>query len=175
VKSPFLEIFRSPRNFLVATGLKISEVSWVYMLTVFVVVYTTTKLALTNCASRCSCRVWYARMIAAPAAHITSSSACPAARSVSRPKRRRPVLAFADEFDAVMFAFPRERIDGKFLHGHALATCPAETQAQLLNGEHIGPVEVGPDERFTDSAGRGSTGGDGIGHRRTTIGRGDAQ
>ena len=85
------------------------------------------------------------------------------------------MLAFAGEFDAVMFAFPRERIDGKFLHGHALATCPAEAQAQLSNGEQIGFVEVGPDERFTGSAGRGSTGGVGIGHRRTIIGRGDAQ
>jgi len=32
----------------VAVGLKISEVSWVYMLTVFVVVYATTKLGLTR-------------------------------------------------------------------------------------------------------------------------------
>jgi MHS family shikimate/dehydroshikimate transporter-like MFS transporter len=43
--SPLIEmVLRSPRNFLVAIGLKISEVSWVYMLTVFVVVYATTKL-----------------------------------------------------------------------------------------------------------------------------------
>lgn len=48
VKSPFLEIVRSPRNFLVAIGLKISEVSWVYMLTVFLVVYATTTLGLTK-------------------------------------------------------------------------------------------------------------------------------
>jgi MHS family shikimate/dehydroshikimate transporter-like MFS transporter len=34
------------RTFLIAVGLKISEVSWVYMLTVFVVVYATTKLNL---------------------------------------------------------------------------------------------------------------------------------
>jgi hypothetical protein len=104
-----------------------------------------------------------------------SSSACAAARSVRHPKQRRPVLAFAGEFDAVMFAFPRERIDGKFLHGHALATFPAEVQAQLSNGEQIGLVEVGADERFTDSACRGSTGGVGIGHRHTIISRGDAQ
>ncbi|HUA53189.1 MAG TPA: MFS transporter [Candidatus Sulfotelmatobacter sp.] len=45
--NPFLEaILRSPRSFLVALGLKISEVSWVYMLTVFVVVYATTRLGL---------------------------------------------------------------------------------------------------------------------------------
>ncbi|MGA7807330.1 MFS transporter [Bradyrhizobium sp.] len=34
------------KTFLIAVGLKLSEVSWVYMLTVFVVVYATTKLAL---------------------------------------------------------------------------------------------------------------------------------
>jgi MHS family shikimate/dehydroshikimate transporter-like MFS transporter len=33
-------------TFLIAVGLKLSEVSWVYMLTVFVVVYATTKLGL---------------------------------------------------------------------------------------------------------------------------------
>jgi hypothetical protein len=86
-----------------------------------------------------------------------------------------PLLASAGKFNAVMFAFPRERIDGKFLHGHALATCPAEAQAQLSNSEQIVFVEVGPDERFTDSAGSGSTGGIGIGHRRTIIGREDAR
>jgi MHS family shikimate/dehydroshikimate transporter-like MFS transporter len=47
VRSPFVEmILKSPHSFLVATGLKLSEVSWVYMLTVFVVVYATTKLGL---------------------------------------------------------------------------------------------------------------------------------
>jgi MHS family shikimate/dehydroshikimate transporter-like MFS transporter len=47
VRSPLLElIFRNPRSFLVAIGLKISEVSWVYMLTVFVVVYATSRLGL---------------------------------------------------------------------------------------------------------------------------------
>ena len=45
--NPFLEmIFTDPRNFLVAVGLKISEVSWVYILTVFVVIYGTTALKL---------------------------------------------------------------------------------------------------------------------------------
>ena len=34
------------KTFLIAVGLKLSEVSWVYMLTVFVVVYATTKLTL---------------------------------------------------------------------------------------------------------------------------------
>jgi MFS transporter, MHS family, shikimate and dehydroshikimate transport protein len=47
VRSPFFEmLFKNPSSFLIATGLKLSEVSWVYMLTVFVVVYTTTKLGL---------------------------------------------------------------------------------------------------------------------------------
>jgi MHS family shikimate/dehydroshikimate transporter-like MFS transporter len=45
--NPFFEaVFKSPRAFLVSLGLKLSEVSWVYMLTVFVVVYATTKLGL---------------------------------------------------------------------------------------------------------------------------------
>lgn len=45
--NPFVEaIFKNPRAFFVALGLKISEVSWVYMLTVFVVVYATTKLGM---------------------------------------------------------------------------------------------------------------------------------
>jgi MHS family shikimate/dehydroshikimate transporter-like MFS transporter len=49
VRSPFFEmIFKNPRSFLVAVGLKLSEVSWVYMLTVFVVVHATTKLGLSK-------------------------------------------------------------------------------------------------------------------------------
>ncbi|HUC49167.1 MAG TPA: MFS transporter [Xanthobacteraceae bacterium] len=47
VPAPFFEmILKQPYNFLIATGLKLSEVSWVYMLTIFVVVYATTKLGL---------------------------------------------------------------------------------------------------------------------------------
>lgn len=47
VRSPFFEmVLKHPRSFLVAIGLKLSEVSWVYMLTVFVMVYTTTKLGI---------------------------------------------------------------------------------------------------------------------------------
>ena len=47
--SPFLEtILRNPRSFLVAIGLKISEVSWVYILTIFAVVYATTKLGVSK-------------------------------------------------------------------------------------------------------------------------------
>ncbi|GGI18317.1 MAG: MFS transporter [Oxalicibacterium faecigallinarum] len=46
-KTPVLDvIFKHPKTFLVAIGLKISEVSWVYMLTVFMVVYATTNLGL---------------------------------------------------------------------------------------------------------------------------------
>ena len=46
-RNPFFEvIFKNPKTFLIAIGLKISEVSWVYILTIFVVVYATTKLAL---------------------------------------------------------------------------------------------------------------------------------
>ena len=48
-KNPFFEvIFKNPKTFLIAVGLKISEVSWVYILTIFVVVYATTKLALSR-------------------------------------------------------------------------------------------------------------------------------
>jgi MHS family shikimate/dehydroshikimate transporter-like MFS transporter len=46
-KNPFSEVVtKNARSFLIAVGLKLSEVSWVYMLTVFVVVYGTTKLSL---------------------------------------------------------------------------------------------------------------------------------
>jgi MHS family shikimate/dehydroshikimate transporter-like MFS transporter len=37
---------KNTKSFLIAVGLKLSEVSWVYMLTVFVVVYATTKLGM---------------------------------------------------------------------------------------------------------------------------------
>jgi MFS transporter, MHS family, shikimate and dehydroshikimate transport protein len=37
---------KNAKSFLIAVGLKLSEVSWVYMLTVFVVVYATTRLNL---------------------------------------------------------------------------------------------------------------------------------
>jgi MHS family shikimate/dehydroshikimate transporter-like MFS transporter len=46
-KSPVVDaIVKNPRAFLSAIGLKLSEVSWVYMLTVFIVFYATTKLGL---------------------------------------------------------------------------------------------------------------------------------
>jgi len=44
-KNPVGEaVAKNAKTFLIAVGLKLSEVSWVYMLTVFVVVYATTKL-----------------------------------------------------------------------------------------------------------------------------------
>ena len=46
-RNPFVEaILMNPRSFLVAVGLKISEVSWVYILTIFIVVYATSQLNL---------------------------------------------------------------------------------------------------------------------------------
>ena len=46
-KNPFVEaVFHHPRSFLVAVGLKLSEVSWVYILTIFIVVYATAQLGL---------------------------------------------------------------------------------------------------------------------------------
>jgi MHS family shikimate/dehydroshikimate transporter-like MFS transporter len=45
--NPFGEaVGQNTKAFLIAVGLKLSEVSWVYMLTVFVVVYATTRLGL---------------------------------------------------------------------------------------------------------------------------------
>ena len=47
LSSPVLSVLtHHPRTFLVAVGLKLSEVSWVYLLTVFVVVYATTSLGM---------------------------------------------------------------------------------------------------------------------------------
>ena len=46
-RQPMLEVFRLvPRDVLIAIGMKISEVAWVYVLTVFSIVYGTTKLGL---------------------------------------------------------------------------------------------------------------------------------
>jgi MFS transporter, MHS family, shikimate and dehydroshikimate transport protein len=46
-KAPLLEVvLRHPRAFFVAVGMKISEVAWVYVLTVFCLVYATTILHL---------------------------------------------------------------------------------------------------------------------------------
>lgn len=46
-RRPMLEVFaRVPRAVLIAIGMKISEVAWVYVLTVFSIVYATTRLGL---------------------------------------------------------------------------------------------------------------------------------
>lgn len=46
-RMPFLEvILGQPRTFLIAVGLKVSEVAWVYLLTVFSIVYATGTLGL---------------------------------------------------------------------------------------------------------------------------------
>jgi len=46
-KAPLLEVIKqNPRPFLIAVGMKISEVAWVYVLIVFSVFYCTTKLGL---------------------------------------------------------------------------------------------------------------------------------
>lgn len=46
-KAPVIEVIkRNPRPFLIAVGIKISEVAWVYVLIVFSVFYCTTKLGL---------------------------------------------------------------------------------------------------------------------------------
>lgn len=44
-KNPFFEaLLKNPKSFLVAVGLKISEVCWVYILTIFLVIYATSNL-----------------------------------------------------------------------------------------------------------------------------------
>ena len=46
-RNPFIEaIFKNPRSLLLAVGLKISEVSWFYILNIFIVVYATSQLNL---------------------------------------------------------------------------------------------------------------------------------
>lgn len=39
-------LFKNAKNFFTAVGLKLSEVSWVYIITVFIVFYATSKLAI---------------------------------------------------------------------------------------------------------------------------------
>lgn len=47
VELPVLEVFRKDwRNFLIAVGLKVSEVAWIYILTVFLVYYAATELRI---------------------------------------------------------------------------------------------------------------------------------
>src|ERR1700722_3422627 len=48
-RMPLVEVVaKQPRNFLIAIGLKISEVAWVYVLTVFSIVYATGTLGLSR-------------------------------------------------------------------------------------------------------------------------------
>jgi len=96
VPSPFVEmVLRSPRNFLVAIGLKISEVSWVYMLTVFVVVYATTKLGLSKSLM----------LNAISLAALIELATIPLFGHLSDRYGRRPLYFFGVSF-TVLFAFP---------------------------------------------------------------------
>jgi MFS transporter, MHS family, shikimate and dehydroshikimate transport protein len=46
---PLLEVIaQQPKAFFIAVGMKVSEVAWVYMLTVFSIVYATSKLGLSR-------------------------------------------------------------------------------------------------------------------------------
>ncbi len=46
-RAPLLDVLlRQPRTFLIAVGMKVSEVAWVYVLTVFSIVYATARLGL---------------------------------------------------------------------------------------------------------------------------------
>jgi MHS family shikimate/dehydroshikimate transporter-like MFS transporter len=46
-RAPVLEVIsKTPKSFFVAIGMKVSEVAWVYVLTVFTIVYATGKLGL---------------------------------------------------------------------------------------------------------------------------------
>jgi MHS family shikimate/dehydroshikimate transporter-like MFS transporter len=46
-RMPIVEVLRNDwKNFLIAVGLKITEVAWVYILTVFIVFYASSRLAL---------------------------------------------------------------------------------------------------------------------------------
>ena len=48
-RRPLLEVIaRHPKAFFIAVGIKVSEVAWVYVLTVFTIVYATSKLGLSR-------------------------------------------------------------------------------------------------------------------------------
>ena len=94
--SPFMETMRRDwRSFLIAVGLKISEVSWVYILTVFVVVHATKTLGLPRSL------LLNAIVIAALIEVIT----IPFFGWLSDKIGRRP-LYFAGTLFTVCFAFP---------------------------------------------------------------------
>ncbi len=95
-KNPFLDaVFRNPKNFLIAVGLKICEVSWVYMLTVFMVVYAVNNLGLPKSL------MLNAIMIAAAIEIIT----IPLFGYLSDRIGRRPFY-FAGTIFTFLFAFP---------------------------------------------------------------------
>ena len=95
-RNPLAEaIFKHPKSFLVAIGLKISEVSWVYMLTVFVVVYATTQLGLPKA------QILDAIMIAAAIEVVT----IPLFGYLTDVFGRRPFY-FAGALFTIGFAFP---------------------------------------------------------------------
>lgn len=94
--NPFKEaVFQNPKNFLVAVGLKICEVSWVYMLTVFMVVYATKNLGLPRSL------MLDAIMIAAAIEIVT----IPLFGYLSDKVGRRPFY-FAGTLFTIAFAFP---------------------------------------------------------------------
>lgn len=94
--NPFTEaVFKNPKNFLVAVGLKICEVSWVYMLTVFMVVYATKNLGLPRSL------MLDAIMIAAAIEIVT----IPLFGYISDKVGRRPFY-FAGTLFTIAFAFP---------------------------------------------------------------------
>jgi MFS transporter, MHS family, shikimate and dehydroshikimate transport protein len=95
-RNPFTEaIFKNPRSFLIAVGLKICEVSWVYMLTVFLVVYATKNLGLPKSL------MLDAIMIAAAIEIVT----IPLFGYLSDVFGRRPFY-FAGTLFTIAFAFP---------------------------------------------------------------------
>ncbi|VTU14450.1 MFS transporter [Variovorax sp. RA8] len=95
-RNPLAEaLFKHPKSFFIAIGLKISEVSWVYMLTVFVVVYATTKLGLPKS------QILDAIMIAAAIEIVT----IPLFGYLSDVFGRRPFY-FAGSLFTIAFAFP---------------------------------------------------------------------
>lgn len=95
-KNPFFDaVFKNPKNFLIAVGLKICEVSWVYMLTVFMVVYATKNLGLSKAL------MLDAIMIAAAVEIVT----IPLFGYLSDYFGRRPFY-FAGSLFTIAFAFP---------------------------------------------------------------------
>jgi len=95
-KNPFYEaVFKNTKTFLTAIGLKICEVSWVYMLTVFLIVYATKNLDIPKSL------MLNAIIIAAGIEIIT----IPLFGYISDKVGRRPFY-FAGTIFTILFAFP---------------------------------------------------------------------